>query len=205
MISLQNVTKTVRSGVSDLTILSDVSLDIPDGQFVALTGASGSGKSTLLGLIAGLDSPSYGHISVDGDEITAMSEYGLADLRSEKLGFVFQSFHFIPSLTAFENVLIPMEVPRTRNAKDRAAELLDDVGLTSRGHHYPPELSGSDQQRVAVARALAHERRILRADEPTSNLDSQHGAHFFELMPGVHDRRPVTLVLGTHNRNLAGH
>ena len=205
MISLQNVTKTVRSGVSDLTILSDVSLDIPDGQFVALTGASGSGKSTLLGLIAGLDSPSSGHISVDGDEITAMSEDGLADLRSEKIGFVFQSFHLIPSLTAFENVLIPMEIRGTRDAKSRAAELLEDVGLTDRGHHYPTELSGGEQQRVAIARAFANEPKILLADEPTGNLDSKNGAHIFELMTGLHDRRSVTLVLVTHDQNLAGH
>ncbi len=205
MISLQNVTKTVRSGVSDLTILSDVSLDIPDGQFVALTGASGSGKSTLLGLIAGLDSPSSGHISVDGDEITAMSEDGLADLRSEKIGFVFQSFHLIPSLTAFENVLIPMEIRGTRDARSRAAELLEDVGLTDRGHHYPTELSGGEQQRVAIARAFANEPKILLADEPTGNLDSKNGAHIFELMTGLHDRRSVTLVLVTHDQNLAGH
>jgi len=205
MISLQNVTKTVRSGDSDLTILSDVSLDIPDGQFVALTGASGSGKSTLLGLIAGLDSPSSGHISVDGDEITAMSEDGLADLRSEKIGFVFQSFHLIPSLTAFENVLIPMEIRGTRDAKARAAKLLEDVGLTDRGHHYPTELSGGEQQRVAIARAFANEPKILLADEPTGNLDSKNGAHIFELMTGLHDRRSVTLVLVTHDQNLAGH
>src|SRR5690606_7073739 len=205
MISLQNVTKTVRSGVSDLTILSDVSLDIPDGQFVALTGASGSGKSTLLGLIAGLDSPSSGHISVDGDEITAMSEDGLADLRSEKIGFDFQSFHLIPSLTAFENVLIPLEIRGTRDAKSRAAELLEDVGLTDRGHHYPTELSGGEQQRVAIARAFANEPKILLADEPTGNLDSKNGAHIFELMTGLHDRRSVTLVLVTHDQNLAGH
>ena len=205
MISLQNVTKTVRSGVSDLTILSDVSLDIPDGQFVALTGASGSGKSTLLGLIAGLDSPSSGRISVDGDEITAMSEDDLADLRSEKIGFVFQSFHLIPSLTAFENVLIPMEIRGTRDAKARAAELLEDVGLTDRGHHYPTELSGGEQQRVAIARAFANEPKILLADEPTGNLDSKNGAHIFELMTGLHDRRSVTLVLVTHDQNLAGH
>ncbi|HSI88424.1 MAG TPA: ABC transporter ATP-binding protein, partial [Pyrinomonadaceae bacterium] len=169
MISLENITKTVRSGVSDLTILSDVSMDIPDGQFVALTGASGSGKSTLLGLIAGLDSPSSGTINIDGAEITTMSEDGLADLRSEKIGFIFQSFHLIPSLTAFENVLIPMEIRGTRNAKDRTAELLNDVGLTNRGHHYPTELSGGEQQRVAIARAFANEPKILLADEPTGN------------------------------------
>src|SRR5690606_460241 len=205
MISLENITKTVRSGVSDLTILSDVSMDIPDGQFVALTGASGSGKSTLLGLIAGLDSPSSGTINIDGAEITTMSEDGLADLRSEKIGFIFQSFHLIPSLTAFENVLIPMEIRGTRNAKDRAAELLNDVGLTNRGHHYPTELSGGEQQRVAIARAFANEPKILLADEPTGNLDSTNGGNIFELMTDLHSRKAVTLVLVTHDQSLASH
>lgn len=205
MISLENITKTVRSGVSDLTILSDVSMDIPDGQFVALTGASGSGKSTLLGLIAGLDSPSSGTINIDGAEITTMSEDGLADLRSEKIGFIFQSFHLIPSLTAFENVLIPMEIRGTRNAKDRTAELLNDVGLTNRGHHYPTELSGGEQQRVAIARAFANEPKILLADEPTGNLDSKNGGHIFELMTDLHSRKAVTLVLVTHDHSLASH
>src|SRR5688500_13236841 len=139
MITLSNLTKTVRSGAEDLTILSDVSLAIPEGQFVALTGASGSGKSTLLGLIAGLDAPSSGKISIDGDEITSMGEDGLAKIRSEKIGFVFQSFHLIPSLTAFENVLIPMEILGASGAKARAAELLEEVGLSDRGHHYPNE------------------------------------------------------------------
>lgn len=180
-------------------------MDIPDGQFVALTGASGSGKSTLLGLIAGLDSPSSGTINIDGAEITTMSEDGLADLRSEKIGFIFQSFHLIPSLTAFENVLIPMEIRGTRNAKDRAAELLNDVGLTNRGHHYPTELSGGEQQRVAIARAFANEPKILLADEPTGNLDSTNGGHIFELMTDLHSRKAVTLVLVTHDHSLASH
>src|SRR5687767_7365640 len=204
MILLQNLTKTVRSGTEDLTILEDVSLEIPDGQFVALTGASGSGKSTLLGLIAGLDSPSKGSIVIDGDEVTAMNEDGLATLRSEKIGFIFQSFHLIPSLTAFENILIPMEIRGVRNARDRADSLLADVDLTDRGHHYPTELSGGEQQRVAIARAFANEPSILLADEPTGNLDSRNGKHIFELMTGLHSRRNVTLVLVTHDAELAG-
>lgn len=203
MIQLKNVTKTVRSGIEDLTILSDVSLDIPDGQFVALTGASGSGKSTLLGLLAGLDSPSSGSITVDGDEITTMSEDGLADLRSSKIGFVFQSFHLIPSLTAYENVLIPMEISGNRDAKTRASQLLEDVDLTNRGHHYPTELSGGEQQRVAIARAFANEPTILLADEPTGNLDSKNGQHIFELMTDLHKQNNVTLVLVTHDQELA--
>lgn len=203
MIQLKNVTKTVRSGIEDLTILSDVSLDIPDGQFVALTGASGSGKSTLLGLLAGLDSPSSGNITIDGDEITTMSEDALADLRSSKIGFVFQSFHLIPSLTAYENVLIPMEISGNRDAKTRASQLLEDVDLTNRGHHYPTELSGGEQQRVAIARAFANEPTILLADEPTGNLDSKNGQHIFELMTDLHKQNNVTLVLVTHDQELA--
>ncbi len=203
MIQLNSVTKTVRSGTEDLTILSDVSLDIPEGQFVALTGASGSGKSTLLGLIAGLDAPSSGSITIDGDDITRMGEDGLAEIRSAKIGFVFQSFHLIPSLTAFENVLIPMEIRGLRGAKDRAAELLRDVDLTERGHHYPSELSGGEQQRVAIARAFANKPKILLADEPTGNLDSKNGRHIFELMTGLHKQRAVTLVLVTHDQALA--
>lgn len=203
MIQLKNVTKTVRSGTEDLTILSDVSLEIPEGQFVALTGASGSGKSTLLGLIAGLDAPSSGQILIDGDDITSMGEDGLAEIRSAKIGFVFQSFHLIPSLTAFENVLIPMEIRGVDNAAERASELLRDVDLTDRGHHYPAELSGGEQQRVAIARAFANRPKILLADEPTGNLDSKNGRHIFELMTGLHEQRAVTLVLVTHDHALA--
>lgn len=203
MITLRNVTKTVRSGTEDLTILSDVSLDIPDGQFVALTGASGSGKSTLLGLLAGLDSPSSGSIVVDGDDITTMSEDGLARLRSEKIGFIFQSFHLIPSLTALENVLIPMEIRGARDAKERAAQLLENVDLSNRGHHYPSELSGGEQQRVAIARAFSNKPKILLADEPTGNLDSRNGQHIFELMTDLHRENHVTLVLVTHDNALA--
>jgi putative ABC transport system ATP-binding protein len=203
MISLQNVTKTVRSGTEDLTILDDVNIEIPDGQFVALTGASGSGKSTLLGLIAGLDSPSDGRIIIDGDDVTSMGEDGLARLRSEKIGFIFQSFHLIPSLTAFENILIPMEILGVRHARDRAEHLLADVDLMDRGHHYPAELSGGEQQRIAIARAFANEPSILLADEPTGNLDSRNGTHIFELMTGLHARRNVTLVLVTHDAQLA--
>ena len=203
MIQLDSVTKTVRSGTESLTILSDVTLEIPEGQFIALTGASGSGKSTLLGLIAGLDAPTSGSIVIDGDDITKMSEDGLAEIRSAKIGFIFQSFHLIPSLTAFENVLIPMEIRGLRNARDRAEELLRDVDLTDRGHHYPNELSGGEQQRVAIARAFANKPKILLADEPTGNLDSKNGRHIFELMTQLHDRRAVTLVLVTHDHQLA--
>jgi len=204
MIQLENVTKTVRSGTEDLTILAEVSIDIPDGEFIALTGASGSGKSTLLGLIAGLDAPTSGTITIDNDDITTMSEDGLAEIRSRKIGFVFQSFHLIPSLTAFENILIPMEIRGFREAKERANQLLEEVDLTNRGHHYPAELSGGEQQRVAIARAFANQPKILLADEPTGNLDSKNGQHIFELMTELHRTNNATLVLVTHDAALAG-
>lgn len=203
MIELKNVTKTVRSGTEDLTILDDVSLEIPDGEFVAVTGASGSGKSTLLGLIAGLDAPSSGVILIDSEDVTAMNEDDLAGLRSEKIGFVFQSFHLIPSLTAYENVLIPMEILGLKDARERAENLLEQVDLTNRGHHYPTELSGGEQQRVAIARAFANQPKILLADEPTGNLDSKNGAHIFDLMTEMHRLNNVTLILVTHDHNLA--
>jgi putative ABC transport system ATP-binding protein len=203
MITLQNVTKTVRSGDDDLTILDNVSFAIPDGEFVAVTGASGSGKSTLLGLIAGLDAPSSGAITIDDASVTEMSEDALATLRSEKIGFVFQSFHLIPSLTAYENVLIPMEILGLRDARTRADNLLAEVGLTNRGHHYPTELSGGEQQRVAIARAFANQPKILLADEPTGNLDSKNGQHIFDLMTELHRQNHVTLVLVTHDQQLA--
>jgi len=203
MIELKNVTKIVRSGAEDLTILDDVSIEIPDGEFVAVTGASGSGKSTLLGLIAGLDAPTSGAISIDGDTINEMSEDALAAIRSEKIGFIFQSFHLIPSLTAFENVLIPMEILGVKNAKERARGLLADVELTNRGHHYPTELSGGEQQRIAIARAFANQPKILLADEPTGNLDSRNGSHIFDLMTDLHSKNNVTLILVTHDIFLA--
>ena len=203
MIQLRNITKIVRSGAENLIILDDVSLEIPDGEFVAVTGASGSGKSTLLGLIAGLDAPTSGDILIDGELITAMNEDALARLRSEKIGFVFQSFHLIPSLTAFENVLVPMEISGFKNAKETAQKLLADVELTNRGHHYPSELSGGEQQRIAIARAFANQPKILLADEPTGNLDSRSGAHIFDLMTRLHDNNQTTLILVTHDQELA--
>ena len=204
MIQLQNVTKTVRSGAEDLTILDEVSIDIAGGQFVAITGASGSGKSTLLGLIAGLDAPTSGRIVVDGDEITEMGEDQLARLRSEKVGFIFQSFHLIPSLTAYENILIPMEILGLPDVRTRADELLHQVDLVNRGHHYPSELSGGEQQRVAIARAFANSPKILLADEPTGNLDTKNGQHIFDLMKDLHRQNDVTLILVTHDAALAG-
>lgn len=203
MISVQEVTKTVKSGTENLTILDSVSFDVPDGQFVAITGASGSGKSTLLGLIAGLDAPSSGEILVNGKSIVTMSEDELAETRSKDIGFIFQSFHLIPSLTAKENILIPLEIVGSKSAEKRANQLLDDVGLDNRGHHYPSELSGGEQQRIAIARAFANEPRILLADEPTGNLDSKNGGHIFDLMLDLHRKNNVTLVMVTHDQALA--
>ena len=203
MIELRNLSKIVKSGADDLTILDDVSASIEDGEFVAVTGASGSGKSTLLGLIAGLDAPSSGAILIDGADVVAMSEDELAALRSEKIGFIFQSFHLIPSLTALENVMIPMEIAGIKDARKRGENLLADVGLTDRGHHFPAQLSGGEQQRVAIARAFANQPKILLADEPTGNLDSTNGSHIFELMSDLQNQNNVTLILVTHDALLA--
>jgi len=204
MIELRNVSKTVTSGTHPLTILRPLTMTIPKGQFVAIVGASGSGKSTLLGLIAGLDAPSSGSVLIDGTDITRLGEDALAKLRGEKIGFVFQFFHLIPSLTAYENVLVPMEIAGAPDAARRAGRLLEEVGLTDRGHHYPSQLSGGEQQRVALARALANDPPILLADEPTGNLDTTNGRHILELLQNIHRTRQTTLVLVTHDRELAG-
>jgi putative ABC transport system ATP-binding protein len=211
MIELRNISKQVRSGAENLTILDAVNLTIPDGQFAAIVGPSGSGKSTLLGLIAGLDAPTTGEILIDDADITRMSEDALAALRGRKIGFIFQSFHLIPSMTAFENVLVPIEMLgrlSTREANTRARRLLADVGLTERAHHYPAQLSGGEQQRVAIARAFANDPKILLADEPTGNLDARNGAHVFNLMLELNRRRRAdgqgaTLLLVTHDYEMA--
>ena len=203
MIELFNVSKQVPSGSETLTILHSLNLTIPDGQFISIVGPSGSGKSTLLGLIAGLDAPTAGDIRIDGESIVAMNEDALARLRGKKIGFVFQSFHLIPSLTAFENVLVPMEIAGVPDAPARARQLLVDVDLTARASHYPSQLSGGEQQRVAIARAFANDPSILLADEPTGNLDSTTGHHVIDLLLQIHRSRKSTLVLVTHDPEIA--
>jgi len=203
MIQLREVSKTVTSGTEPLTILHPLTLEIPRGQFVAIVGPSGSGKSTLLGLIAGLDAPTSGDVLIDGVNITRLSEDALAKLRGEKVGFVFQFFHLIPSLTAHENVSVPMEIAGAADPRGRAKTLLDEVGLTGRAHHYPSQLSGGEQQRVALARALANDPPIVLADEPTGNLDSTNGRHILGFLRNIHQSRGTTIVLVTHDTELA--
>jgi putative ABC transport system ATP-binding protein len=190
-------------GSEPLTILHPLTLQIPRGRFLAVVGPSGSGKSTLLGLLAGLDAPSSGSVSIDGVDITKLDEDRLAKLRGEKIGFVFQFFHLIPSLTALENVSVPLEILGARNARPTAERLLEEVGLTGRGHHYPSQLSGGEQQRVALARALANDPPIVLADEPTGNLDTRNGRHIMDLLKKIHRERGTTLVLVTHDAELA--
>ena len=203
MIELREISKIVTSGSEPLTILHPLTARIPRGQFVAVVGPSGSGKSTLLGLIAGLDAPTSGSVIIDGVDITLLDEDALARLRGEKIGIVFQFFHLIPSLTAHENVAVPMEIAGIADAADRAAALLDEVGLRGRAHHYPSQLSGGEQQRVALARALANNPPIVLADEPTGNLDSTNGRLIMKLLRAVHQARGTTLVLVTHDAELA--
>lgn len=203
MIELKNVSKTVTSGSEMLTILQPLDLFVSVGKFLSVVGPSGSGKSTLLGLLAGLDAPTSGEIIVDGVDITALSEDELAKLRGLKIGFVFQFFHLIPSLTALENVLVPLEIAGKRNARDIACDLLVDLDLVDRAHHFPSQLSGGEQQRVAIARALANAPPILLADEPTGNLDSNNSEHVTDLLFQINRKRLTTVVLVTHDLKLA--
>jgi len=203
MIELRGVSKTVSSGGRPLTILHPLDFTVRKGERLAIVGPSGSGKSTLIGLMAGLDQPTSGQILIDGTEITGLGEDALARLRGEKIGFVFQFFHLIPSLTAYENVAVPMEIAGVANPRRRAEELLEEVGLTGRSHHYPTQLSGGEQQRVALARALANNPPLVLADEPTGNLDTATGLHILELLRTIHATRGTTIVLVTHDADLA--
>jgi putative ABC transport system ATP-binding protein len=206
MIDVRGLTKVIDTGTHRVDILKGIDFSVPKGQFVAIMGSSGSGKSTLLGLIAGLDSPSTGEIWLDGEEITKLSEDKLAVLRGRKIGFVFQSYQLIPTLTAEENVLLPYElVGGNGDGPARARELLVGVGLTDRRDHYPVQLSGGEQQRVALARAFMVRPAILLADEPTGNLDSTNGRHILDLLISLNAQQGTTLVLVTHDQQLASH
>jgi putative ABC transport system ATP-binding protein len=205
MVQVHDLVMRLRSAAGVVTILDGITLDVPAGQFVAVIGPSGSGKSTLLGLLAGLDRPTAGSIRIDGIELASLDEDALARLRLAKVGYVFQSFHLIPTLTALENVAIPLELAGAPDALERAGALLDEVGLKARVAHYPAELSGGEQQRVALARAVANRPGLVLADEPTGNLDSATGAQIVDLLVGLHRRHGTTLILVTHDTALAVH
>lgn len=203
MLNARDVTKEYMSGDQKLAVLRDVSFTIAQGAFVAIVGPSGSGKTTLLGLLAGLDTPTRGTVLLDGADLGKLNENERARLRGEKVGFVFQTFQLIPTLTALENVQVPLELRGTPGAVERARDLIDRVGLTGRGHHFPTQLSGGEQQRVAVARAFANSPRILFADEPTGNLDNATGHRIFELLQSLNSDGGSTIVLVTHDASLA--
>ncbi len=206
IIQVSNVTRTIVNGPHKVEILKGINFEIPAGQFVCIMGASGSGKSTLLGLLAGLDTATTGRIVLDGTDITGLEEDKLALVRGQKIGFVFQSYHLIPTLTAEENVLLPAELTgKTEGSAERVRELLDRVGLSHRRDHYPVQLSGGEQQRVALARAFMVHPPILLADEPTGNLDSANGKHILQLLIDLNQREKTTLVLVTHDPELAVH
>ena len=198
----ESLTRTYVSGGREITVLRDITFALEPGAFLAITGPSGSGKSTLLGLLAGLDRPTRGRVVLDGRDLAALTEDERARVRAEAVGFVFQSFHLIPTLTARENVQVPLEL-RGEDGRARAGELLERVGLGDRGHHYPAQLSGGEQQRVAVARAFAHRPKILFADEPTGNLDAANGQNVMSLLAELNREVGTTLVLVTHEMDLA--
>jgi len=199
----ENVYKRVTSPEGELTILSDIGLEVKAGETIAIVGPSGAGKSTLLALLAGLDAPSAGKIWLDGEELTALDEDGRAELRARRVGFVFQSFHLIPSLTAVENVMLPLELAGSSDARASADAVLEQVGLLPRRRHYPRQLSGGEKQRVAIARAFVTEPAVLFADEPTGNLDTRTGKTIIDLLFSLNARRETTLVIVTHDQQLA--
>jgi len=203
ILELRELTRRLASGGRELTILDHIDLSVRRGESLAVLGPSGSGKSTLLALMAGLDRPSAGEVRLDGERIDAMSEDALALLRRHKIGFVFQSFQLLGNLTGLENVLLPMELAGTPDAAARADRLLDVVGLSQRGHHYPSQLSGGEQQRIALARAFATRPPVLLADEPTGNLDSATGARVLEILTRLREEQRTTLVLVTHDAAVA--
>ena len=203
VLEARNVSKTVPSPEGPLTILADVSLSVRTGETLAIIGASGAGKSTLLALLAGLDSPSAGRVLIAGADLTELDEDGRAAVRGRHVGFVFQSFHLIPSLTALENVMLPLELRGRGDAREMAAQALAQVGLTPRSAHYPKQLSGGEQQRVAIARAYVTHPDVLFADEPTGNLDTHTGQRITDLLFELNRSTGSTLILVTHDRELA--
>ncbi|TDJ65150.1 MAG: ABC transporter ATP-binding protein [Proteobacteria bacterium] len=205
MVEAQRVSKKVTSPEGELLILDDVSLKIDAGEAMAIVGPSGSGKSTLLGLLAGLDVPTGGRVFLDGVELTTLDEDGRARLRAGRVGFVFQSFQLLQSLTALENVMLPMELVGEGSPRTAATDILQRVGLGKRLHHYPNQLSGGEQQRCAIARAFASNPRMLFADEPTGNLDQTTGARIVELLFALNSERATTLILVTHDRAISHH
>ncbi len=205
MVEAQRVSKKVTSPEGELLILDDVSLKVDAGDAIAIVGASGSGKSTLLGLLAGLDVPTGGRVLLDGIELTTLDEDGRARLRAGRVGFVFQSFQLLQSLTALENVMLPMELVGEGSPRTAATEILQRVGLGKRLHHYPNQLSGGEQQRCAIARAFASNPKMLFADEPTGNLDQTTGARIVELLFALNSERATTLILVTHDRAISEH
>jgi putative ABC transport system ATP-binding protein len=203
VLKAENLSKVVTSPEGPLAIVHEVSLDIAAGESLAIVGTSGAGKSTLLALLAGLDLPTSGRVLLAGTDLTQLDEDGRARLRAKSVGFVFQAFHLIPSLTALENVMLPLELGARRDARPRAAEALERVGLKHRTGHYPRQLSGGEQQRTALARAFVTEPAVLFADEPTGNLDAATGARINDLLFELNTRSQTTLVLVTHERDLA--
>ena len=203
MLVARELTKEFQSGSHELTVLRDVSFALPQGAFVAIVGPSGSGKTTLLGLLAGLDTPSRGTVILDGVDLRSLTEDQRAKLRGEKVGFIFQSFQLIPTLTALENVQVPLELRGESGAATRAVELLTRVGLRDRMDHFPSQLSGGEQQRVAIARAFSNRPRILFADEPTGNLDASTGSRIVELIEELNRESGTSVVLVTHDLTLA--
>jgi len=203
VLSAHDISKEVSSPEGGLTILADVSFSIDAGESVAVVGPSGAGKSTLLALLAGLDLPTRGHVVLNGANLSDLDEDGRASVRADSVGFVFQSFHLVPSLNALENVMLPLELAGAENAREASLKIIDKVGLIDRWRHYPAQLSGGEKQRVAIARAFATEPAVLFADEPTGNLDSRTGSNIMELMFELNRSSTTTLVLVTHDHSLA--
>ena len=203
ILSVENVSKIYQSGSRKLTVLDEVNLKVQAGESIAIVGPSGSGKTTLLGLCAGLDSATSGSVKLNGYQLEKLSEDERAAVRSKEIGFIFQNFQLLPTLTALENVMVPLELKKRKNAKEKALELLNKVGLGERASHYPAQLSGGEQQRVSIARAFANEPKILFADEPTGNLDTETGEMIEELIFNLNTASGTTLILVTHDAELA--